>query len=791
MLHRLFVVFPALLVILALSSLSLPQEPGINPDLANKRWQARWIRHSESPRREFDLVHFRTAFELSSAPRNYIIHASADNRYELYVNGTRVLNGPARGDLNHWRYETMDIARYLRTGKNVLAAAVWNFAELAPMAQMTNETGLIVQGNGETEVAVNTNTSWKAFRNGAVEMIPLDRKTSTGYTVVGPGEKIDGAKYPWGWERLEFEDSGWKSAAAITEGGPRGIQDSPSRWMLVPRSIPLMEEKVERLARVVRSSGLESQPGFLQGKSPLNIPPNTKVSLLLDHEVLTTAYPELVATGGRGSVITLTYAEALWKGRTKGNRNETEGKQMLGNQDRFLPDGSKSRLFRPLWWRTFRYLQLDIQTSNEPLVIDDLRAVFTAYPFTVRASFESGDPTLKKIWDVGWRTARLCAHETYMDCPYYEQLQYVGDTRIQALVSYYVSGDDRLAKNSIELLDESRTPEGLTQSRYPSYLPQYIPPFSLLWVGMIHDLWWYRGETDFVRSILPGTRTVLQWFESHISRSELLGRLEWWNFADWARVWTGGVPPQTPDGQSAIISLQFAGALREAADLESALGTPERAQHYGVLATSIKAAARASCWDPRRRLMADTPARKDFSQHVNILAVLEDAIPVEEQKEVMQKVLTDTSLTQCTFYFRFYLFRAMKKVGLGEEYLNQLEPWRQMLALGLTTWAENPEPTRSDCHAWSAHPNFDLMATVAGIEPAAPGFAEVMIRPHLGSLPGLKASLPHPRGQIAVQYQRKGDGLGAEITLPADVSGWIVWKEKRVALRPGTQRLEF
>jgi hypothetical protein len=776
---------------LALSPVSRPQEQNPNPDLLVKRWPARWIRHPESPRREFDVVHFRNAFDLVSAPSRFVIHASADNRYELFVNGRRALSGPARGDLNHWRYESLDIAPQLHAGRNVLAAVVWNFAELAPMAQMTNETGLIVQGNTAAEAPVNTGIGWKSLRDGAVGLIPLERKMHTGYTVVGPGERVDAAKYPWGWEAPGFDDSGWRSAVTITDGGPRGIQDSPSRWMLIPRSIPLMEERVERLARIVRSSGMEAQPGFLHGKGPLKIPANSKVTLLLDHEALTTAYPEMVTSGGRGSEITLTYAEGLWKDRAKGNRNEIEGKQMLGYQDRFLPDGGNSRLFRPLWWRTFRYLQLEVQTAAEPLVIEDLRAVFTAYPFRARASFESGDPQLKKIWEVGWRTARLCAHETYMDCPYYEQLQYGGDTRIQALISYYVSGDDRLAKNAISLLDESRTPEGLTQSRYPSFLPQYIPPFSLLWVGMIHDLLWYRGEVDFVRSMLPGTRTVLGWFESHLSPTALLGRLEWWNFVDWARVWNGGVPPQAPDGQSAILSLQFAAALREAADLESALGETRQAERYRALAARIKEVIRTACWDANRKLMADTPARKEFSQHVNILAVLEDAIPLNDQQEVMKKVLSDSSLTQCTFYFRFYLFRAMKKSGLGEDYLNQLEPWRQMLALGLTTWAENPEPARSDCHAWSAHPNFDLLATTAGIEPAAPGFAQVLIRPHLGSLPALKATLPHPQGEIAVQYQRKGEGLAADITLPQNVSGWFVWKEKKAALKPGSQHLDI
>jgi hypothetical protein len=157
----------------------------------------------------------------------------------------------------------------------------------------------------------------------------------------------------------------------------------------------------------------------------------------------------------------------------------------------------------------------------------------------------------------------------------------------------------------------------------------------------------------------------------------------------------------------------------------------------------------------------------------------------------MKAVLTDTTLTPATYYFRFYLFRALKKAGLGDLYLEQLGPWRQMLALGLTTWAETPEPTRSDCHAWSAHPNFDLLATVAGIEPAAPGFLEVEISPHLGPLHELKASLPHPGGEIQVHYVRRGKNLSADIFLPEKLSGWFYWEGKRVALHGGPQHLEF
>src|SRR5579862_1349976 len=783
------IIFLGCLLLLVPASLSVSQQ--ISPSLLDHRWNAHWTSYPDGPRREFAVFRFRKSFSLDSVPEHFIIHASGDNRYELFVNGARVLAGPARGDLDHWRFDTLDIAPHLHAGKNVLAAVAWNFGELAPMAQMSNESGFILQGDGEAETIINTDKSWLSLRDAAVTMIPIGSKTNYAYTVVGPGESMDGTHYPWGWETPEFDDSAWKAAAEISPGAPRAIQDSPSRWMLVPRNIPMMEETPQRVARIVRTQGVDATPVFLLGHAPFTVAAGTHATILLDQSFLTTGYPELVSSGGRGAEIVLTYAESLWKGRDKGNRSETDGKEMRGYQDKFQADGGKHRTFRPLWWRTFRYIQLDIQTLSEPLVIEDFRSSFTAYPFSAIASFASDDPALSKIWEVGWRTARLCAHETYMDCPYYEQLQYAGDTRIQALVSLYMTGDDRLVKNAIELLNESRTPDGLTQSRYPSALPQYIPPFSLLWIGMMHDLWWYRGDADFLRNFQPGMNDVLGWFESRLTPSGLLGHLEWWDYADWTKDFKGGVPPQDDAGQSAVLSLQFALALKDASDMEDAFGNRVSAAHHRALADKIVQGVRKACWDSTRQLIADTPARKHFSQHANVLAVLAGAIPLAEDKKAMNSVLTDKSLTQCSYYFSFYLFRALKRAGLGDKYLEQLGPWRHMLDLGLTTWAETPEPTRSDCHAWSAHPNFDLLATVAGIKSAAPGFAKVRIEPHLGELQRLQVTLPHPSGQIQVAYLRKGGGLVADVTLPQQLTGSFAWNGKERPLHSGTQHLVF
>jgi alpha-L-rhamnosidase len=428
---------------------------------------------------------------------------------------------------------------------------------------------------------------------------------------------------------------------------------------------------------------------------------------------------------------------------------------------------------------------------------------FTAYPFEERARFDAGDATLGRVWEVGWRTARLCAHETYQDCPYYEQLQYVGDTRIQALISYAVAGDDRLARQAIEAFDRSRRSEGITYSRYPSAPQQFIPPFSLLWVGMVHDYWTWRDDPAFVRRQLAGTRTVLDWFSERLRPDGLLGRLPWWNFLDWSDDFAEGVPPQDADGGSVPLSLQLALALREAADLETALGEPERAARHRARADAIVDAARRLAWDAGRALLADTPAKGRFSQQTNILALLSGAAPAGEAKPLLDRVLAlprpsirdagrrgsgFEGVARASVYFRFYLSRALEALGEGERYLPELEPWREMLEVGLSTFAEIPSAgTRSDCHAWSAHPNYDLLRLVAGIKPGSPGFRTVRIEPHLGTLGRLEASLPHPAGAIDVAYRRDGDALEARVTLPPGLTGALSWRGTTRSLAPGEQ----
>ena len=771
--------------------------PETAQSLRHNRWPAHWITHPAAPKSDYGVYLFRKVLVLPTKPARFVVHVTGDARYRLWVNGHSVGYGPQRCDAFAWRYESIDLAPYLQPGANVIAAQVVGYGDLAPYASMGQRTAFLLQGDTTAEQSVDTGAGWKAFHDAGFRPFQADREQLHTFLVVGPGDRLDAGQHPWGWEQPGFDDSTWAASRVLGAGLPQGWGTDVDYW-LSPRSIPLMEETTERLARVIRTSGVTVPADFPTVRGPFSVPANTRASVLLDQAHLTNAFPQLTTSGGRGSTVTLRYAEALVDGkRQKGNRDATDGRELLGLGDQFLPDGGAHRLFAPMDFRTYRYLQLDITTGAEPLVIDDLHGVFTGYPFRENAAFTSSDPELAKIWTVGWRTARLCALETYVDCPYYEQLQYVGDTRIQSLISLYVSGDDRLMRNAIELFDRSRIPEGLTQSRFPSLSPQIINTFSLFWVDMLHDYWRHRTDEVFLRARLTGLQAVLAWFEAKIDpQTGLLGPLPYWTFVDWADQWgwngamgIGGEPSGAHTGGSSIVTLQYAGTLRHAAELCHALGRDDLAAHYESVATGLLAAVKRHCWDAGRRLYADTPAKDIFSQHANVFAVLSGAVIGEAARDLMQRVADDASLIQATTYFRFYLLRAMKSAGLGDQYLSRLGPWRTMLERGLTTFAEKPDPTRSDCHAWSASPVYELLATVCGIEPGSPGFATVRIEPHLGHLAQASAKMPHPRGEIAVSLRRDGGGVLAEINLPEGITGIFVWSGRSTGLHGGAQTL--
>lgn len=750
----------------------------VNPELVGKaasngmlndgRWPSSWI-VSEGADNAYGVYMFRKTIELPAVPVTYIVNVSADNRYKLYVNGSLVNAGPAKGDAFNWNFDTLDLAPYLHSGSNVISAVVWNFAEHRPVAIMSmGQPGFLVQGNGAAEQEINTDGSWKAMR--CMAYSPEAVKVR-GYYAAGCCDRMDSSEYPWGWQEEGYDDSAWSPAVKITNAASKGARDY-RYWQLVPRPIPLMEVKQ------IGSDNLGA----------MTVPAWDGVEIVLDAKALMTGYPRIRFSGGKGAEIRLSYAEAFYEGPgyQKGNRNETMGKQFIGYSDVIIADGGERREFEPLWWRTWRYLRVSVKAMAEPLVIEGIDACSSMYPFERVSSFVAkGNTDLNRMLAIGWHTARLCAHETYMDCPYYEQLQYFGDSRIQALVTLYNTRDSCMVRNLIEQGRQSMTADGLTMSRYPTHIMQIIPPYSLIWVNTCHDLWMYRGEEKYLATLLPAMRSVFRYFGSYLDDGKLLSNVPYWNFADWAGL-KSGLLPFDSRGRCAYMDLLHILALRDAAEMERGFGDTNVAKEYEALAQKIAASVKAAYWDGARSLFADNGAKDSYSQHVNALAILADILPADQSAALMRRIMEDKSLRQCTIYFRFYLQMAMAHSGLGDMLLDNLDVLKDQMKLGLTTWAEMPEPSRSDCHAWGASPNIEFYRMVLGIDSAAPGFKKVRIAPTPGYLKEVQGGIPTPDGEIYVSYRIADSGrMSAEVTLPAGVSGSFVWHGRSRSLKAG------
>jgi alpha-L-rhamnosidase len=151
---------------IAVASLFIVERSNAQSGLNNShQWNASWIAARKDPGNEYGVYYFRKSIDLTAKPSAFIIHVSADNRYKLYVNGTLVSLGPARGDTYFWNYETVDIAPYLTVGKNLVSALVFNEADFSPAAQISVRTALIIQGNSTNEDILNTNDTWRCVRD--------------------------------------------------------------------------------------------------------------------------------------------------------------------------------------------------------------------------------------------------------------------------------------------------------------------------------------------------------------------------------------------------------------------------------------------------------------------------------------------------------------------------------------------------------------------------------------------------------------------------------------------------
>ena len=705
--------------------------------------------------REVRLVRFRTSVSVESIPTELWLICSADTRYKLYINGTLVQFGPAKGDDKVRYFDRVNLTPWLGVGENIMAVEVLRYPT-APLYDSNHSLFRSETPGLYVDCALPLN--WRSQTARKVKFCAEEQ----GFSPLHFHENVSEGADAKGWKLSGYDDSGWKGVSPVAE-----VPEILNADNLKPRPIPFMR----------RAPG-----GFVDlPEMPMCFPAHAEQSVVLDAGEEMTGFIRLNLIGGVGASIELMYSECYeiptGNGYVKQLRTDSVNGVLRGYSDHYsvagngVPDAPE--VYEPFWFRTFRFVKVSIRTKDQPLTIARLDYEETSYPLEAKTCVETSDPTMADIWDISLRSLKRCMHETYMDCPFYEQMQYAMDTRSQILYTYAVSADDRLARNAIDDFSRSQRPDGLLNCSYPNINTHVIPGFSIYFILMLHDHMMYFGNRALIRRYMPTVEGILDFFGNHLTGDGLVDKVggvlmksPFWSFIDWASEWlpTSGMPGAGLNGPITMESLLYVLGLQRAAELAVYIEQGKVAEGYRTRAKRVQAAIRTKCMTPEG-MIADGPENEDVSQHGQVFGILTDTLSAEEGRRNLRKTVEDNSIPQCTVAMCFYLFRALEKTGLyayTDQYWNV---WREMVKNGCTTCVESQDYARSECHGWGALALYELPTVTLGVRPAAPGYGKISIRPVPGTFTHANGTVHTLRGEIGVAWK-----LGEPVQIRCDES---------------------
>ncbi|MFI4974117.1 MAG: alpha-L-rhamnosidase C-terminal domain-containing protein [Caulobacterales bacterium] len=782
---------------------------------------------------------FRRTFDLAAAPGAAPISITVDGRYVLYVNGRQVGRGPVRCSPLFQRYDEYDLSAELVAGRNVLAVLVHTYGRDTAFYETTKgmwqptfgDGGVWTEGHADTaagRVSLDTGPDWRCLRSTAWTQDAPQSNHSLGFI-----EDLDAAAVPQGWTDAAFDDGAWDRAQVLLAGGAGpesdygGMETRPFP-ILLPRGIPMLEERKVAAGRIVWTRGLEAEPelpwharayrealteppdGAIDrpedllrlsgGAARIRTEPGHDIAVLLDFGKIMTGRPcfEIEARGGE--IIEIACSESLpgeWRPGGPDAFARPTPKPWLGADAHLCRYRAKPGVqrFERFEWCAIRWMQVVVRDAPIGVVFRGLGANLFNYPVEERGRFSSSDPVLDQLWSTGAYTLRQCMHDAYEDCPGREQRQWLGDVTVENLVGWAAFGPSvaPLTAKFLAQAAESQRPDGLTQMFAPGDHRTdglLIPDWTLQWILCAGDHWRYTGDRQTIATIFPSIVKALAWFERLIDPACLVADMPYWHFMDWSGVGR--------HGEAAALNAQLAGAFTVASGLAEAVGWASEGERLLARAAAIARALEARHWEERRGAYVDVvdpvsgAQEPRMSQHGNAAIALWGEPPAERVARALERITDSARLTFTpgppiapdgtpldpengvvlanTFYSHF-VYEALAKHGrLGEALRLMRERFGPMLARGATTLWESFEPTASLCHGFSASPTYQLSRRVLGVAPAAAGFAEVRIAPDLAGLDHAEGVVPTPLGDVQVTLSRSGDGFVAQVTAPDGAS---------------------
>jgi hypothetical protein len=327
---------------------------------------------------------------------------------------------------------------------------------------------------------------------------------------------------------------------------------------------------------------------------------------------------------------------------------------------------------------------------------------------------------------------------------------------------------------------------------------------------MLMDDYDYTGDKALVEEMAPYVHELMDTYASWRGKNGLISEAPNYMFMDWVDIAGFGCHhPPAVIGQGYLTALYYHG-LEMASRVAEMTGDAARVAKYAKLRREIATAFNRELWVPNvpgtlrapkdgTGTVPDTmglyrdgkpfqtsvkpgqwlPADKDietFSPHVNLLAVLYDLAPKEQQAAIVEKVLAEKPLNTQP-WFMHWVFQAIDHAGLFDRYgTSQMRRWK----IVPETQSFHEMWNGGDLsHGWCSTPLVQMSARVLGVRPTSPGFKTFAVRPTLCDLTWAKGRVPTPHGDVAVSWKLGEDRLLLDVTVPAGTEADILVPTER------------
>ena len=763
--------------------------------LGNGDWQAQWIRRLTPypldrgagassleantgvwlDQDEYTYVRKQTTLERSPIVRARA-YISADQRYELYVNGKLAGKGEAYEYPDRQYYETNDLTGLLEPGAGNAFGISYNWqgpgkgrpeGRPAVIAQIS-----VWHADGAHELLV-TDGSWRVFPG---PWLPGTERNQQG-DAVSHTEHINGLLEPQGWNQPGFDDRAWPAAGVI--GSP-----PVAPWThLVSVRTGVVYQPVPAVSVTRLASG----------------------AVVADFGQVIAAIPTVTFHHGfPGRLITM-HAGYVLAGRPPSTVSTAHGTQATDMSYSYVQRGG-TETFRPFGYLGFRYLQIDDpgETPSASSVIALAR--HTAMPDGQAATFSSSNATVNAVYALAAHSALYSSQEQFVDTPTREQSPFLRDGFNESEADMAAFAEQNLTRKDLLEFAESQArfwPDGRLNALYPSGEYPYvrdIPDFTEIYPEWVWQYWLRTGDRALLASVYPVLVNIAAYVERAVNpRTELVTHLPGGGgpgsaynegIVDWPPSMRYGYDMAT--AAKTTVNELGVDVFERTADVAEALGRP---RSEGVLqrgrATTLTAAINSRLMRADGiyvdGLEANGAQSPHASQHANAYAIAYGIVPAGREATVAAYVpRLGTSMGPQTAQ---ELLAALRLSGRGVDLVRRItdptgDGWAKILAQGGTfTWEDwNPSDAQGDSmsHGWGSTVLQEIQEGLLGVAPSGPAYASFEVAPLADGLASASGRILTPRGSIEEAWQHDRGSFRLDLTVPANTVATVRLPGSRV-----------